>query len=216
MSKSGIYADCIITDPPYMINYSSRRSKDMDYRFKNTIRNDNNRELIEQVMPLLNRILKKDGAIYMFCNDRNIDYFKREVEKYFRFKNLIVWDKAAHTAGDLKAQYAKRYEFIIYANKGRAKFNAGMKRYEDIWQFKRVAGKSQIHQNQKPVELIERMIAQHTKKGELVLDAFSGSGTTAVAAIKTGRQFIGFEMDKNYFEAGEKRIQEKTKKEKEI
>lgn len=211
-----MYADCIITDLPYMINYSSRRSKNGDYRFKKTIRNDNKRELIEQVMPLLSGVLKKDGAIYMFCNDRNIDYFKREAEKYFKMKNIIVWDKQAHTAGDLRAQYGKRYEFIIYANKGRAKFNAGMKRYEDIWQFRRVAGKAQIHQNQKPVELIERMIEQHTRKGELILDAFSGSGTTAVAAIKTGRQYIGFEIDKNCFEAGKKRIQEITKKDKEI
>lgn len=104
--------------------------------------------------------------------------------------------------GDLEAQYGKRYEFIIYANKGRAKFNPDMPRYEDIWKFARVTGKEQIHQNQKPTDLLSRIINQHTRRGDLVLDPFAGSGSTAVAAYRLQRDYIGFEIDDEYYEAG--------------
>lgn len=104
----------------------------------------------------------------------------------------------------MEAQYGKRYEFIIYANKGRAKFNPDMPRYEDIWKFARVTGKEQTHQNQKPTDLLSRIINQHTRRGDLVLDPFAGSGSTAVAAYRLQRDYIGFEIDDEYFEAGNK------------
>ena len=110
--------------------------------------------------------------------------------------------------GDLEAQYGKQYEFIIYANKGRAKFNDGVKRYSDIWHFPRVAGNEQIHQNQKPVDLIAKILNIHSKEDDLIFDPFSGSGTTAVACLKLKRHYIGFELDKNYFEKGQKRLEE--------
>ena len=63
-----------------------------------------------------------------------------------------------------------------------------------------------FHNSQKPVELIEYLIKTYTNEGETVLDATIGSGTTAVAAINTGRNFIGFELDENYFEIANERI----------
>lgn len=82
------------------------------------------------------------------------------------------------------------------------------KRLSDVWEFDRVVGKNQVHQNQKPIELIERMILKHSKAGGLVLDPFMGSGTTGVACLKHGRNFIGYEIDKRYFDIAEERIKE--------
>lgn len=64
-----------------------------------------------------------------------------------------------------------------------------------------------VHQNQKPLALIERCIESHSDKGNLVLDGFMGSGTTAVACIRTKRNFVGFELDKNFYEIAKKRIE---------
>jgi site-specific DNA-methyltransferase (adenine-specific) len=153
-------------------------------------------------MPLLFDVLKDNSPLYMFCGSDKVDFFKQEVEKYFTVKNLIVWDKGNHTAGDLEAQYGKRYEFIIYANKGRAKFNDDVPRYEDIWQFARVTGKEQIHQNQKPTDLLSRIILQHTSPRALILDPFAGSCATAVSAYRLQRDFIGFEIDDDYYKSG--------------
>lgn len=138
----------------------------------------------------------------MFCCSEKIDFFKREIEKYFTIKNIIIWDKGNHTAGDLEAQYGKRYEMLIYANKGRAKFNDDKPRYDDIWYYPRVTGTAQIHQNQKPTDLISRIIKQHTKQGDLILDTFMGSCATAVSAYNLNRKFIGFESDEEYYSLG--------------
>lgn len=68
------------------------------------------------------------------------------------------------------------------------------------------------HPNEKPVDLLEYLIKTYTNEGEIVLDATIGSGTTAVAAINTNRQFIGFETDEYYFEVAQKRIAEAFQK----
>lgn len=146
--------------------------------------------------------MKDDSPLYMFCGSDKVDFFKQEIEKYFTVKNLIVWDKGNHTAGDLQAQYGKRYEFIIYANKGRAPFNPDMPRYEDIWYFNKVSGQAQIHQNQKPTDLLSRIINQHTKRGDLILDPFMGSCATAVAAHRLQRDYIGFEIEPDKYATG--------------
>jgi site-specific DNA-methyltransferase (adenine-specific) len=65
-----------------------------------------------------------------------------------------------------------------------------------------------MHPTQKPVALFEYLIKTYTNKGELVLDNCIGSGTTAVAALNTGRHYIGFEKEKKYFDIANKRITE--------
>ena len=73
-----------------------------------------------------------------------------------------------------------------------------------------------FHPTQKPVELLEYLIKTYTNEGEVVLDATIGSGSTAVAAINTNRQFIGFELDEKYFEIAQKRISEAQAKREQI
>ena len=207
MITQGLFVDCVITDPPYLNGYKSSRRINKSDKFCKAIKNDDNPQLIVTLMPLLYSVMKDNTPLYMFCGSDKIDFFKKEIEKHFNIKNIIVWDKGNHTAGDLEAQYGKRYEFIIYANKGRAKFNTDKPRYDDIWYFPRVSGEKQIHQNQKPVDLISRIIVQHTKSNDLILDAFMGSCTTAVAAYQLGRKFIGFETDDEYYKSGTERLE---------
>lgn len=206
MKEQGIKVDCVITDPPYLINYKTNHRKDKDHKFCRAIENDNNPQLIKDLMPLLYDVMKDDTPLYIFCGSDYIDFFLQEVKQYFTVKNVIVWDKGNHTAGDLEAQYGKRYEFIIYANKGRALFNENAKRDVDIWRVRRITGNEQIHQNQKPVDLIAKMINIHSKEGDLICDPFMGSGTSAVACHKLKRSYIGFELDKEYFDLANERI----------
>ena len=208
MKTQGIKVDCVITDPPYLISYKTNSRKDKSHKFCSVIKNDNNPQLIKDLIPLLYDVMKDDTPLYMFCGSDHIDFFLQEVKRFFTVKNIIVWDKGNHTAGDLEAQYGKRYEFIIYANKGRAVFNDDAKRLADIWCVARITGNEQIHQNQKPTNLISRIINQHTKPNDLILDPFMGSFTTAVCCHRLQRHFIGAELDKYYFEKGQKRLEE--------
>ena len=188
--------DMILTDPPYMINYYTNRRKDKSHNFCSPIDNDNNPELIENLCYELHRILKDDSTLYMFCSPDTVDLFKSKLEEFFKIKNIIIWDKGNWTAGDLKAQYGKSYEMIIYANKGRRFING--KRLNDIWSFPRVVGKGQLHQNQKPTELIELMINKSSNEFDTILDCFAGSGTTGVACQNLNRNCILIEKEPDY------------------
>ena len=197
--------DLVVTDPPYLINYASRYRKDKTYDFCSVIANDNNPELIQDCLLECYRVLKPDSAAYVFCSSKTLDTFMGfAVKAGFKVKNTIIWVKNNWTAGDLTAQYGQQYEPLLLLNKGRAEIRG--KRLSDVWTFNRVAGKEQIHRNQKPVELITRCIEKHSDLGAVVLDPFMGSGTTAVACIKTGRNFIGFEINEKYYAGSMERI----------
>jgi len=76
----------------------------------------------------------------------------------------------------------------------------------DVWLTPHAERHRLGHPTQKPVDLMKRMILGSTNEGDVVLDPFMGSGTTGVACVETGRKFIGFEIDKRYFEIAKKRL----------
>lgn len=201
--------DLIVTDPPYLINYKSNRIKDKSHKFTKIIENDNNPELVSNYVKECYRILKNDSAMYLFCSADKVDFFKSELSKYFKVKNMIIWVKNNHTAGDLKGSFGRKYEIIFLVNKGKKEFNG--KRLTDVWCFDRVVGRNQIHQNQKPLDLIEQCINKHSTEGDIVFDGFMGSGTTAIACLNTKRNYLGFETDKEYYEKSLKRIESHKK-----
>ena len=144
-------------------------------------------------------------AMYCFCSPKSIDFFiEQTTSQNFIIKNQIVWVKNNWTAGDLKGQFGQQYEIILLLNKGRKEFNG--KRLTDVWHFPRVSGKKQLHQNQKPVELLEQCVKCHSYEDETILDPFMGSGSTGIACINTNRNFIGFELDNDYFNIAKERL----------
>ena len=190
--------DLIVSDPPYLINYATGHRQDKAHDFCTPIQNDSNPELIQKYVEECYRILKPNCAFYMFCSAKTQDFFKAAAQNaHFTVKNAIVWVKSEWTMGDLKAQFGQQYEVLLLLNKGRAPFNG--KRLGDVWEFPGIRGRKQLHQNQKPVELIQRCIEKHSKEGDVVFDGFMGSGTTAVAAVRMNRHFIGFEIEPRYF-----------------
>jgi site-specific DNA-methyltransferase (adenine-specific) len=97
--------------------------------------------------------------------------------------------------GDLKGAYAGQYEIILFGQKGRRELNEidGVKRHTDILYYNRVAGKNQLHNHQKPVNLLQFLIKKSTNKGEIILDMFAGVRSTEIAAKLCERNYIGFE-----------------------
>lgn len=117
-------------------------------------------------------------------------------------KNILVWVKNNHGSGDLQASYAPKYEFILYGNKGRRKFENGRK--EDVLFYNKT--KNELHPTQKPVDLLEFLINNSSIENDNILDPFMGSGSTGVACINTNRNFIGFELDEHYFQIAKERL----------
>ena len=108
--------------------------------------------------------------------------------------------KTEHKRNSKKSTDYREYDFVSYDS---------TERYPtSIWKFPKDTQKSALHPTQKPVALIEEIIKTYTNPGDLVLDSAAGSCTTAVAAINTGRNYICFEKDKEFYEIGCKRVEE--------
>ena len=198
--------DLVVTDPPYLCDYSRHDSKS---RFSKKIANDENNSanegMIERYLQECFRIMKDNTAIYCFCNYKKIDFFKQQIEKAgFNLKNIIIWDKQRNGMGDLSTTFGYSYEFIIFASKGQPKIRG--KRISDVWQFKRVNPKEQTQQNQKPIGLLKQAIEKSSDEGAIVFDGFMVSGSTGVARKELNRRFIGCELDDKYFEVAKSRF----------
>ena len=196
--------DMVLTDPPYGMNYQSNRRTATDKFDK--IQNDIGLDWLNQFADECWRVMANDTAAYVFCSWHKVDIFKQAFERKFKLKNMIVWVKNNHGSGDLKGAYAPKHEFILYMHKGRSLFRNG--RAPDVVMADKVSGAKMVHSTEKPVPLLETFITNNSDKSQLVLDPFMGSGSTGVACANIGRSFIGIELDADYFDIAEKRIQE--------
>ena len=115
-------------------------------------------------------------------------------------------DKVYHGMGDTKAAFAPSHENIVFAIKGKYSFPGS--RPKDLVTFPKINSSKMVHPTEKPVGLLANLISSVTKPGDLILDPFAGSGSTLVAAKKTGRRFIGIELDDDYFVTAQRRIEE--------
>lgn len=199
--------DLVVTDPPYLMNYrSNRRVKQEKFDY---IKNDkDSHELISEFIELVYKKMKNDTAIYMFCSWHHIDFFKQEFEKHFKLKNVIVWNKNNHGSGDLKGAYAPKHEFVLYGHKGRSLFRN--KRVPDVIDCAKIPSPKLTHPTEKPTDLLDIFILNNSDEGDVVFDGFAGSGATCVSAIQNNRKFLAFELESQYIEEANKRLDNLT------
>jgi site-specific DNA-methyltransferase (adenine-specific) len=196
--------DCVVTDPPYGIDYQSNRRTATEKLDK--IANDNSDAftLLSNVCEVLQKKVKPDSHLYFFTSWKVYSEFETVISDYFDIKNLIVWDKLNHGTGDLDGNYAEQHELIIFATTGRRILN-GPRPINIIAYPKAVELE---HPNEKPVGLMERLIAVSTNVGELVCDPFMGTGSVCIAAKKLDRKYIGIDLGQNYVNISQRRINE--------
>lgn len=193
----------VLTDPPYGMDYKSNRRvvKDKFEKFAN----DKNINWLPDFLSECHRIMKDNTSLYCFCSWHKIDEFKQQIEKVFKIKNIIVWVKNNHGSGDLKASYAPKHEFVVYAHKGRSLFRN--KRVPDVLEFSKIHSSKLLHPTEKNIDMLELFIKNNSDEGSLILDPFMGSGTTGLAAKNLNRRFIGIELDNDYFNIAKNRIE---------
>lgn len=205
--------DVIITDPPYGQDYSTGRRRHT-VRHSTRIANDAGQLDIPRLMAEFDRVTKKSSHCYIFTSWKTVDGWKREFERYFVLKNILIWSKDNHTAGDLSWSYAQSYEMILFGMKGRRKLNG--RRDRDSVYYPKIKSPHQQHLLQKPEDLITYLIEKSSRPGEVVLDPFAGSGTVGACCAKTGRGSIQFEIDKRYRAVIMKRLREHGTAERQI
>lgn len=188
--------DAIITDPPYGIKYqSARRAKDTRFPI---IKGD--------TTFIIDWLQFEADCLFSFCRWDVQEKWRKAIEKHWKVKSQVIWDKCTHGLGDLKAQYAPQHDIAWFAIRNGYKFPG--RRPTSVYRFLRVSAEKLQHPTQKPLPLMKRIITDLTPKGAIVIDPFMGSGTTGVACVQTDRNFIGIEIDPGYYAIAEKRIAE--------
>ena len=199
--------DLIVTDPPYKT--TSRGSsggtggilkEEINKRGKVFKHNDIE---FNEWLPELYRVLKDKGHAYIMTNNKNLKDMLIEIENTgFNIFKTLVWAKNSPITN---MYYMDSHEYIVFCRKGKAKRinNCGTKSVLNIDN-----PRNKLHPTEKPVELMEILINNSSNECDTVLDPFTGSGSTAIACINTNRNYIGFELDKNYYDIAIKRISE--------
>ena len=205
---AGVKAAMTFTDPPYGVNYANS-AKDKMRGTNRPILNDNLGEDFEPFLKaaLTPMIAHCQGAIYIAMSSSELD----TLQSAFRaaggkWSTFIIWAKNTFTLG--RSDYQRQYEPILYGwPEGATRHWCGDRDQGDVWHFNKPRV-NDLHPTMKPVELVERAIRNSCRPGDVVLDPFGGSGTTLIAAEKSGRQARLIELDPKYVDVIVRRWQE--------
>ena len=148
--------------------------------------------------------------VALFCSVEMVSSWKDSLTSAgLDYVRTAAWRKIGGTPQFSGDRPAVAFEAIVIAHrKGRKRWNSGGKHgwYEHPIVLNRGNGEQRIHTTQKPLALMEELIADFTDSGDLILDPFAGSGTTGVAAIQLGRRFIGWELSEEYHTIATRRL----------
>ena len=156
--------------------------------------------------------LKKGGSIVLFHSFEQYSLLQ-DIFSELVFKDKIIWEKTNPMPRNRDRRYISNIEMASwYVKKGdKWTFNRQANNYDGcVFRFPSESGGGfkRYHPCQKNLDLIISLILRHSNENDIVLDPFIGGGTTAVACINSNRNFVGFEMDKNYYQVALNRIKD--------
>ena len=203
MVEQGIVADWLIADPPYGISYASVCAKSNGTQFGNAMAKKN----IYTSKEWDNQRLTKEYFDLMFkCSKNQIIFGGNYYTDYLpTTKSWVIWDKRCEDK--LRNDFADCE--MAWCSGGVARVFHYL--YNGMLQGDMKNKDERFHPTQKPTQLIINLINYYTKENDLILDPFMGSFTTAVACHKTGRRYLGAELDIEYYEKGSKRLEQLKK-----
>ena len=207
--------DLIITSPPYEdihgAGYSAQRKDILFLKLYS--------EFLEQVFLEYERVLKPNGQIFFNIKSKTFNKMLStphwieftEGFKKLNFKSFIIW-KYAGSFDSTKSRFHLDYEIIYHLSKGNDIYLNDDCGIDDplssVWYVPHNITKKEgrIHPTQMPEKLVERILKVASKKGDVVLDNFMGSGTTGVVSKRFGLDFVGIELNEDYYKMAKKRI----------
>lgn len=202
-------------------------------KYKDDLTEERYREMLCSVFEETKRVLKDDGQIWVNIKNRYVDgniippFWILDFFQDMYLKNVIIWN--FDWGGSTSKRFCSRYEYVFFFTKKKEdytfnledvkipalnyrpdRYKSQLKNPTDVWRISLVSGNSierTEHPAQYPEELIERIIKVGTQEGDLVLDPFMGSGTTAVVAKRLGRKYVGYEIEQEYLDIAKKRLE---------
>jgi|TARA_B100000287_G_scaffold50770_1_gene44990 DNA modification methylase len=221
--------DMVLTDPPYYIGYDGGKGWDSAWETEKDYLDWCKEWTTECV-----RVLKPNRCLYVWGTTKTDTFLKYKLEVLNSFsdmfyQNWIIW--SYDWGGRTRKTYARKHEDLLMYSKGEeflfnsddiripyimkksvrkgVELNEKGKIPTDVWNKNNHTTSKEYcgwHPTQKPIELLERIIKGNTNEGDIVLDIFSGSGSTAIASTNVGRKFMGSELDKDYYKKSLERI----------
>ena len=188
--------DLILTDPPY--------GDDSVYGLNNkSIKNNENPLINCLALVEMYRILRRNRSVYIFTNWKHYPFLTEFILRYTKFKirHLVVWKK--HNFG-LGWAFRHQYELILVLEKGKPKYN--LTDFSNVQTAKHINHNKENHPHEKPIDLLKKIIEHSSKKGDLVLDPFCGTGSCGIACQELNRDFIGVELDEKWVEVAKERV----------
>lgn len=212
---AGQNPNTMITDPPYGVNYKAGWRAEAKGTAKtareetSSIDNDDQADWYDAYA------LHRGNVAYVWHASSKTDIVKTGLENAgFEIKAQIIWNKNVHALS--RSDYHWKHEPCWYAVKKGAKHNwVGDRKQMTVWDvdnviFEKDAGGKTSHPTQKPVELYEKTIYNHTNEGEYIYEPFAGSGSSIIAAERTSRRSLSMELDPKFCDVIVRRWQEYT------
>ena len=208
--------DLVLTDPPYIISKPSgfksvvtgekRFAVSTEHGEWDKPENFSLEDLGDSINEYY-RVLKKHGTAIVFCDLWKISDVKR-IMIAARFKQIrfIEWIKTNPVPLNSSRNYLTNAREVALLGVKVSKPTFHSKYDNGVYQFPICHEKGRFHPTQKPLMLMHQLIEKHSNPGDVVLDTFAGAATTLLAAKKSGRGFIGCELDQEYFDKAKKRL----------
>lgn len=209
--------DLIVTDPPYPTTKrggtgnSGGMCKKKEFSQGKVFKHNNIKP--QEYIPELYRVLKEGSHFYIMTNHVNlIEMLNVATDCGFHFIKSLIWNKGNKIMGQA---YMSQFEYILFFRKGKFKKinNCGTSDILDVpnKKTKGLDGKN-LHDTEKPVELMKILIDNSSNEGDIVFEPFGGIGSTAIACVELNRKCISVEIDDTYFEIKKKRIENYIKR----
>lgn len=163
-------------------------------------------EFCRQLLAKCRQKTKPEGVVACFIDWRNLPALTDALQAAgWTWRGIAIWHKP--NGRPQKGRYRNEFEFVVWGSNGPLPFDRGVGCLPGYYKYNNVQSKDRIHQTEKPLQLIMDLL-ELTPAGGIVLDPFMGSGTTAEACIRTGRQYIGFELSPEYHAIAQARVAE--------
>lgn len=185
------------SDPPFNVGYTQKRGR--HHNGPRTIANDNLGPEFEKFLyaACVQVLSVTRGAVYLCMSSSELATLQRVFKAAGgHWSTFVIWSKDRFTLG--RSDYQRQYEIILYGWKeGEQHFWCGARDQGDVWHVAKPRS-NRLHPTMKPVSLIERAIRNSSRRGDLELDPFGGSGSTLIACEKTGRRAALVELEPKY------------------
>ena len=201
---------CMFTDVPYKISNSGGDGHPKAFGWVKN-KSKENRNIFkhndikpEEYLPDFYRVLEETGHIYLMTNSIHLASIQLEMEKVgFLINNILVMVKDNCVTNQ---HYMKNCEFVIFARKGGSK---GLRDYgiKSALSVSMPRGEHKIHDTEKPLDYVKKLIKNSTKEGDIIADFFAGSGNVANVGIDLGLDYICCEIDEKFHKKACERVE---------